>query len=167
VDHELTVASHPSETEERMMVRILAFVLCAPGDADRGDLAFGKDLCDPDGPALSQHDLTGQLVHWIDLGQPDERRILRAAARAERVSIFSYSASTHVWWEGLANRLTRIRNVAVWQIPAEQSEKLARLAERSMDLQVTVQDGTVWVGNSNESVEITLIPLLRAQTANV
>ena len=70
-DHSLTLARHPSETDERMMIRLLAFVLNAPANNDLGTLEFGKDMWDPDEPCLIQTDLTGLTEHWIDVGQPD------------------------------------------------------------------------------------------------
>ena len=155
VDHAVTIARHPSETDERMMVRLFALALNVPGDSAQGTLELAKDLWDSDEPALWQRDLTGQLMHWIDVGQPDERRLLKASGRAGRVSVFSYSASTPIWWVGLANRIARARNVEVWQIEASASQALAALAQRSMQLQLSVQDGTAWVGNGAQTVEIT------------
>jgi uncharacterized protein YaeQ len=154
-DHNVTIARHPSEADERMMIRLLAFALNAPADDHQGALEFAKDLWDVDEPSLWQKDLTGQIVQWIDLGQPDDKRIVKASPRAERVAVYSFTHSTPIWWKGIANKITRTSNVTVWQVPAEQSQALAKLAQRTMQLQVTVQDGTVWVGNGAESVEIT------------
>lgn len=155
VDHAVTIARHPSETDERMMVRLFALALNVPADSAQGTLELAKDLWDVDEPALWQRDLTGQLMHWIDVGQPDERRLLKASGRAQRVSVYSYSASAPIWWAGLGHRIARARNVAVWQIEASASQALAALAQRSMQLQVSVQDGTVWIGNAGQTVEIT------------
>ena len=159
-DHALTLALHPSETEQRMMVRLLAFALNVPADDHRGKLVFARGLSDTDEPDLWQLDLTGQLVHWIEVGQPDERRMLRAAARAEQATFISYSASTPIWWAGVKNKLTRTERLAIWQLPAEQSQALAALAQRSMQIQVTVQDGLVWFNDGQRSVELSLQPLL-------
>lgn len=159
-EHALTLALHPSETEERMMVRLLAYALFVPGDDLRGRLEFARGLSDTDEPDLWQHDLSGQLVHWIEVGQPDERRMQRAAARAERATFIAYQASTPVWWAGVRNRLARTQRLDVWQLPAEQSLTLAALAARSMQLQVTVQDGHVWCHAGDETVELSLRPLI-------
>jgi uncharacterized protein YaeQ len=153
-DHAVTIARHPSETDERMMVRLLVLALNAPADSDQGTLELAKSLWDVDEPDLWHKDLTGEIVHWIDLGQPDDKRILKACGRARHVSVYSYSASTPIWWSGIAGKLVRTRNLAVWRIPAEQSQALAGLAQRGMQLQVTVQDGTVWVGDGSRSVEL-------------
>lgn len=155
-DHGLTLALHPSETEERMMVRLLAYALNVPADEHRGKLVFARGLSDTDEPDLWQLDLSGQLVHWIEVGQPDERRMLRAAARAEQATFISYSASTPIWWAGVKNKLTRTERLAVWQLPAEQSDALSALAQRSMQIQVTVQDGLVWFNDGQRSVEMSL-----------
>ena len=158
-DHALTLARHPSENEERLMMRVLAFALHVAADDTHGQLEFTKGLSDADEPALWHKDLTGQLLHWIELGQPDERRLLKAAGRAERVTVISYAASTPVWWAPLKGKLTRASNVTVWQVPADQSQALAALAQRGMNLQVTVQDGIVWVGDGQRSVQIEPVKL--------
>ena len=159
VDHAVTIARHPSETDERMMVRLLALALNLPADADHGALEFAKDLWETDEPALWQRDLTGRIVHWIEVGQPDDKRLMKASGRADRVSVLSYTASTPIWWSGIATKITRADNIAVWQVPASESQALSELAERSMQLQVTVQDGTVWVSRGDRSVEITPLRL--------
>lgn len=154
-DHVVTIARHPSEADERMMIRVLAFALNVLGDDHSGQLEFAKDLWDVDEAALWHKDYTDAIQHWIDVGQPDDKRLMRAAGRAERVSVYSFSSSTPVWWKGLQSKITRANNIAVWQIDAEQSQALALLAERTVQLQVTVQDGTVWLSTGKESVEIT------------
>jgi len=158
-DYPVTLARHPSETDERMLIRLLAFALNVPADEDHGALEFAKDMWDADEPGLWQKDLTGRIEHWIEVGQPDEKRLLRAAARVGRVSVYSFSASTPIWWKGLASKLTRLGNLAVWQVPAEQSQALAALAQRTMELQVTVQDGAIWVGDGTRSLEVAPVRL--------
>jgi uncharacterized protein YaeQ len=153
-DHALTLALHPSETEERLLVRLLAFALRVPHDTDRGALQFAKGLSDADEPDLWQHDLTGQLVQWIEVGQPDERRLAKACGRAESVTLYTYGSAVPIWWGGIENKLTRLSNLTVWQIPAEQAQALAQRAQRSMQWQVTVQDGSVWVSDGQQSVEL-------------
>lgn len=152
--HALTVAQHPSETDERMMVRLLAFALNVPVDDHDGALEFAKGLSDTDEPDLWQRDLTGRIVQWIECGQPDERRLLRAAGRADRVVVFAYGSSTPIWWSGLKGRIARAANIAVWQVPAAQSQALGELVQRTMTLQINVQDGHVFVGDGERSVEL-------------
>lgn len=154
-DHSVTIARHPSETDERMMIRLLAFALNAPADDHNGALDFAKDLWDADEPSLWQKDLTGQIMQWIEIGQPDDKRLMKASPRTEALHVYSFSHSTPIWWAGIATKITRARNIAVWQVPADQSQALAALAQRTMQLQVTVQDGAVWVGDGASSIEIT------------
>ncbi len=154
-DHALTLAQHPSETEERMLIRLLAFALEVPHDDHRGMLLFARGLSDTDEPDLWQHDLSGQLVHWLEVGQPDDRRLSKACGRAERVSLFTYGPSVAVWWAGIENKLTRLENLSVWQIPNEQSQALAKVAQRAMQWQLTIQDGQIWLHADSHDLEIT------------
>ena len=158
-EHTLTLALHPSETEERLLIRLLAFALQVPADTDAGALQFARGLSDTDEPDIWQHDLSGQLVQWIEVGQPDERRLAKACGRAERVSLYVYGSSASIWWAAIRNKLTRLTNLAVWQIDPEQSQALAAFAQRAMQWQVTVQDGTVWVSAGESSVELTPVQL--------
>jgi len=158
-DYQTTLARHPSETDERMLIRLLAFALNLPADGEHGALEFAKDMWDPEEPSLWHKDFTGRIVHWIEVGQPDEKRLLRAAARVERLSVYSFSSSTPIWWKGLEPKLTRIRNLSVWQVPAEQSQSLAGLAQRTMALQVTIQDGATWIGDGKNSIEVSPVRL--------
>jgi uncharacterized protein YaeQ len=148
-EHSLTLARHPSETDERMMMRVLAFALNA-----HEQLAFGKGLSDAEEPDVWQKDLTGRVVHWIDVGQPDEKRLMRACGRADRVTVYAYGSKAEQWWKANAGRLERAKNLAVWRVPGEASGSVARLAERAMQLQCMVQEGQVWFGSAAETVQI-------------
>jgi uncharacterized protein YaeQ len=150
--HALTIARHPSETDERMMVRLLAFALHA-GDA----LAFSKGLSADDEPDLWQKDLTGAIDLWIEVGQPDERRILKACGRSSRVIVYSYSSTSHIWWRQLAAKVERAKNLRVVNISAETSRQLAALAQRNMQLQCTIQDGQIWINGDGESILIEML----------
>jgi len=154
-DHALTIARHPSETDERMMIRLLAFALCVPADSRDGGLELAKGMWEPDEPELWQKDLTGRILQWIEVGQPEERRLAKASGRADRVSVFAFGTSAAAWWAGLGSRIARAGNVEAWRIPPEQSRELAGLAARGMQLQVNRQDGVVWVSDGERSVQIT------------
>ena len=154
-NHAATIARHPSETDERMLIRLLAFALNASVGKDEAPLEFAKDMWEPEEPSLWQKDPTGRITHWIEVGQPEEKRLQRVSARVDRITVYCFSSSAPIWWKGLENRITRLENLNVWQIPAEQSQALAVLAERSMQLQVTVQDGAIWVDDGTRSVEVT------------
>ncbi len=147
--HTLTIARHPSETDERMMIRVLAFALHA-SEA----LAFGKGLSDTDEPDLWEKDLTGAIDLWIEVGQPDDRAILKACGRAGRVLVYSYSSVSNIWWNQTGSRVERAKNLKVVNIPAEASQALAALAQRTMQLQCTIQDGQVWLGANEDMVLI-------------
>ena len=149
--HSLTLARHPSETDERMMVRLLAFALNG-----HEDLTFTKGLSEVDEPDVWLKDLTGSIQLWIDVGQPEERRILKACGRADQVVIYCYNGhASKIWWDGIANKLTRARNLQVISIPAEQAEALNKLVERSMVLHVNIQDGEAYVSSDHGQVTIT------------
>jgi uncharacterized protein YaeQ len=150
-EHALTIARHPSETDERMMVRLLAFTLHA-SEA----LSFGKGLSTDDEPDIWQKDLTGAIEVWIDVGQPDEKRIRKACGRADQVFVYSYGIQgARVWWEQTGSRLEKIRNLTVIRLPTA-TRDLARRADRNMRLTCTIQDRHVWLADDNESVEIAL-----------
>ena len=151
-DHSLTIARHPSETDERMMVRLLAFAL----HADEA-LVFADSIGNDDEPSLWQKDLTGAIQVWVDVGQPDEKRIRRACGRAARVFIFAYGGhGVDVWLNQIKNSLERSSNLSVINLPAGAPQALARLAQRSMKLQFTIQDGQVWVTAEQETVHLDL-----------
>jgi uncharacterized protein YaeQ len=148
-EHALTIARHPSETDERVMIRLLAFAL----HADPA-LTYGKDLFDVEEPALWLKDLTGAIDLWIEVGQPDERRLMKAAGRAEHVIVYSYSATSNIWFKGLASKLERARKISIINIPAETSSQLEQMAQRSMQLQCTIQDGQVWLTDGERTVQV-------------
>jgi uncharacterized protein YaeQ len=150
-DHALTIACHPSETAERMMVRVLAFALNA-GES----LAFGRGLSDVAEPDLVEADLTGAIRHWIEVGQPDPRAVLKACGKATRVTVYPYAASAAKWWKDAGPELARARNLSVQAIDAETARELSGMAERSMDLQCTIQDGEVWLRSANAQVQVEL-----------
>jgi len=147
--HALTLARHPSETDERLMVRIVAFALHA-SEA----LANAKGISDTEEPDLWEKDLTGAIQLWIEVGQPDEKRLLKAAGRSEQVVVYSYSSASHIWFKPLAGKIDRAKNVRVVNLPAEATEALAGMAQRSMQLQCTIQDGQIWLTDGNATVEI-------------
>ena len=160
-EHALTIPLQPSETEERLMLRLLAFALNVPADDHNGTLKLASGMADADEPDLWHKDLSDQLLHWIEVGQPDDRRLVRACGRARKVSLYCYSHSAPIWYAGIAGKITRLRNLDVWQVPHTQSQALAALAQRSMQLQFSIQDGHVYAGDGSSSVEIQPQPLWR------
>ena len=154
-EHQLTLARHPSETDERMMVRLLAFALHADEQ-----LSFTKGLCDDDEPALWQKSLSDEIELWVDVGQPDERRVRKACSRATRVCIYLYGGrNAELWWQRNVKKLQRFENLTVLEIPEETCNELVNLVQRSMQLQCTIQDGEVWLNCGDQTVGI--LPLVR------
>lgn len=157
-DHALTLARHPSETDERMMVRLVALAFNAHqlqtvcnGD---GTLAFGAGLSDPEDPDVSLTDFTGQKRLWIEVGQPEEKPITKACNKADAVVLYPFSHAADVWWKGIENKLTRLDKLQVWRIPSATSQALAQLAARSMQLQATVQEGALLLSDGANTVDI-------------
>ncbi len=152
--HALVLARHPSETDERMMVRLLAFALNA-SDA----LAFGKGLSSEDEPDVWEKDLTNAIQLWIDVGMPDEKNVRKACGRATQVRIYTYGGfAAERWWQQSQSSLARPDNLTVINLPQSATRELAGLAQRNLQLQCTVQDGTVWLTDGNNTVEVA--PLL-------
>ncbi len=148
-DHALTLARHPSETDERMMVRLLAFALYA----DEA-LAFGKGLSGDEKPDLWQKDLTGVIECWIEVGLPDERAIRKASGRAARVVVISYVRAANIWWNENRGKLQRLNNLTVLNLPTEATLALAALASRSMQLQCSMQEGHIMMTSEAGMIEI-------------
>ena len=154
-DHALTIAQHPSETDERMMVRLLAFALHA-----HEYLAFGQGMTDDDEADLWQKDLTSAIELWIDVGMPDEKLIRKACGRANQVIVYCYGGRvTEMWFAQNSGQFERLKNLTVINLPVENTRAIAKMAQRNMQLHCTIQDGQVWLGNGDESVMIELVTL--------
>lgn len=157
--HGLTIARHPSETDERMMVRLLAFALYADEQ-----LAFGKGLSADDEPDLWKKDYSGEIELWIDVGLPDEKLIRRACGRARQVVILVYGGqAADIWWDKNKSGFTRLDNLAVRRVSQEDCAALAALAERGMSLQAMIQDGVLHLTGGDDALEISLQTLKEAR----
>ena len=156
--HALVLARHPSETDERMMVRLLAFALNASAA-----LVFGKGLSNEDEAALWQKDLTGIIELWIDVGLPDEKMVRKACGRANQVRIYTYGRGAERWWESMRSALARPDNLSVIDLPQATTQEMAALAQRNMQLQCTIQDDTVWLTDGTRTVEIVPVMLSAAR----
>jgi len=157
-DHALTLARHPSETDERMMIRLAALAREAHalqtecgGD---GTLAFGAGLSNPDEPDVWLRDYTGRTRLWVEVGQPEDKPLAKAASRSDRVVVYAFNHAAEVWWRGIENKLTRQDKLEVWRVPTETSLALAGLAQRSMQLQATIQDGLLMLSGGSDTVEV-------------
>src|SRR3990167_3094465 len=148
-DHALTLARHPSETDERMIVRLLAFALYADEL-----LAFGKGISSGEEPDLWRKDLTGAIERWIEVGLPDERAIRKACGRAARVVVISYGRAANIWWNENRDKLQRLNNLTVLNLAGETTQALAALASRNMQLQCTLQENDIMITSDAGMIEI-------------
>lgn len=148
--HNLTLAQHPSETDKRLMVRLLAFALFAD---ER--LEFGRGLSSDDEPDLWRRDYTGLIEQWIELGQPDESRIKKACSRAREAIVVTYGGrASDIWWDKTAPALARLKNLRVIDIPAAAVDELAGMIERNMRWDCMIQDGDLQLSNDVRSVSV-------------
>ena len=147
--HDLTIAQHPSETDFRFMIRVIAFATNA-----HEQLCFSKGLHNDEEPELWQKTLTGDIELWIDLGQPDEKRIRKACGRADKVIIYTYhERKAKTWWEQQQAKLQRFNNLHVVHINADGVDTLLK---RSMQLQCNIQDGIMYLSNDEVNFTVTM-----------
>lgn len=155
-DFALTVARHPSETDARMMLRVLAFALHASRQ-----LSFGRGISTDDEPDLWQKSLSGEVELWIDLGTPDPDRIRKACNRSGAVALYTYGdRAAPVWWDKHGAALGRFDNLEVWQVADAESARLAEMVGPGMGLQCTISEGDVLVGDGEVSVSVRPVKLL-------
>jgi uncharacterized protein YaeQ len=149
--HNLTVAKHPSETDERLMLRIVAFALNA-----HEKLEFSKGISTDDEPDIWQKSLSGELELWVALGLPSEKIIRQSCGKANEVIIYCYGGRTaETWWEKIKNSTTRFNNLQVISFSEKDTSELAKQASRSMKLHVSIQDGDVMVSIDESIVYVT------------
>lgn len=157
--HVLTVARHPSETDERMMVRLLAFAMNADPT-----LALTRGLSADDEPDLWRKTLTGEIDLWIELGLPDERRLRKACGRAHQVVVYAFGGRmADVWWEKAERDFRRLENVTVHMLSEETTHALERMVQRGMHLSCTLDDGDIALSDGEISVPVTLQTLMRRE----
>lgn len=150
-EHVLTIARHPSETEERLMLRMLAFAMHA---GDR--LEFGRGLSTEGEPALWCIDDTGAIDLWIELGTPDVKQVRKAAGRSAHVVILAYDeAKIEPWWASTSGDFGRIDKLSVLAVPDEECAALAAIASRNMTLSITIQDGVIWITDDARTLSVT------------
>ena len=155
-DHNLTLARHPSETDDRMMIRLVALAINAwqLQDLCNGDgtLGFGVGLSDPDDPDVHITDFTGAKRLWIEVGQPEEKPITKACNKSDHVIVYPFNHAANVWWKGLEGKVGRQSKLQVHFIPSEVAQELGNLAERSMQLQATIQEGQLTLSSDKGTV---------------
>lgn len=149
-DYQHTIALHPSETSERMMVRLLSFALFAAEN-----LEFTRGLSTDEEPDIWQKNLSGEIECWIELGQPDEKRIRKACALADQVIVVNYQQrAADIWWQQTANKLERFNNLRVIQFADDNISELDQICSRNMQLQITIEDGVLWINNGEQNLEL-------------
>ncbi|MGB6008342.1 YaeQ family protein [Castellaniella sp.] len=154
--HAVTVARHPSETDERLMVRLLAYALWVQADER---LVFTRGLSDTDEPDLWNLDLTGAVQQWVEIGLPDDRRLLKACGRAGQVMVLAYGRGVDVWWAGVRNKVARAGNLRVYALDADATKTLAALADRNMTLSINITDRSAWVSCERGDVSLDVLSL--------
>ncbi len=151
--HSLTLAKHPSETDERLMVRLIAFALYADEY-----LVFGKGLSDDEEPDLWLKDLTGAIQLWIDVGLPTERDIRKACGRSKQVVVVLYGGRiADMWWTQNSKALLKNNNLAILNLP--DTQELTAAAERGLTMSCTIQDGQILVSHDTGSFDISPVML--------
>lgn len=152
LDTSLTLACHPSETTQRMMLRLLAWIVYAD---ER--LSFTRGLCADDEPEIwLRNDHLG-IDLWIELGLPDERRLKKACSQSGQVVLFTYNdRAAQIWWQQNQASLGKFANLTVWNLDDEQLAQLSALADRTMSLQATIQDGVIWLSDAQSHIELRL-----------
>ena len=149
--HKLTVAKHPSETDERLMVRILTFALNA-----HEHLEMTRGLSTDDEPDIWQKSLSGELELWVALGLPSEKVVRQSCGKANDVIIYSYGGRpAEMWWDKIKNSTTRFDNLQVLNFSEEDTTALGQLASRAMKLQVNIQDSDIMVSVDDRIVYVT------------
>ncbi|MGL5006759.1 MAG: YaeQ family protein [Plesiomonas sp.] len=149
-DVDLVIAQHPSETELRMMVRLLAWIY----HADER-LSFTKGLCAEDEPEIWIKNYHGGIDLWIDVGLPDEKRVKKAVNQSEKVVLYTYSErSARIWWEQNKNKLSQYKNLSIYFVPDEQTTILSQFVQRTMHIQATIEDSIVWFSDTTKNSQV-------------
>ena len=151
---QLTVAQHPSETDRRMMIRLIAYVLNA-----NEHLQFGKGVSDEDEAAIWQINYSEEIELWIELGQLDDKRLKKACNRAQQVKLYCYGTSVNTWWQQSQSKLNQFNKLSIESFSEETTQALAELADRSMEFQISIQDGQLWLTSGEETLLVELTKL--------
>ncbi|MGO1247645.1 MAG: YaeQ family protein [Oceanisphaera sp.] len=151
-EHSLTVAQHPSETNTRLMVRLLAFIRHA-----EQDLSFTKGLSSDDEPELWLISPDGRIVLWVELGEPSVKRIKQALSRAEQVVVYSYGGRSAIeWWSKHQAELRALPRLGIYHVDDPQPTQLAELCARNIELFATLQELEVQLTNGEHSLDLLL-----------
>lgn len=154
-DHAFTVARHPSETDLRLLVRLMAFALNA-----HEHLQLTKGLASADEPDLWQLSLTGEIEHWIELGQPVEKRLRQSCGKASRVSVYNYQKSaSHMWFEAIKADVERFAHLGIYRLTMDSEADVEKMMDRSMRLNCLIDDDRISLSDDSRSVAALLTTL--------
>ncbi|MGZ3788081.1 MAG: YaeQ family protein [Bacteriovorax sp.] len=149
-DYNLTIAKHPSETNLRMMYRIVAFALLC-----QENLEFTKGLSTDSEPDLWKINYDGSVDHWIELGHPDERRIRQICSKAKQVSIYTYQDNTSLnWFKSIESVLHRFDHLSVTHLTVLDGQNIEDIVERGMNFSVSIEDNELWLSNEKERINL-------------
>lgn len=145
-----TVARHPSETEERLAVRLIAYALFY-----KEHLSFGRGLSDVDEPALWEKSLDDRVLHWIEVGQPDSERMTWCSRRTERFSLVAYG-NLRVWQTKELDPVRSLKNINVVGIEQGALEALAQDLPRSLNWSLMISEGELFITDERGQHEVPL-----------
>lgn len=151
---QLTLAQHPSETEQRLMVRLIAFILNA-----HQDLRFGKGVSDEDEAAIWQVNYSDEIELWIELGQIDEKRLKKACNRAKKVKLYCYGSSADTWWSQNSTAMNKFERLTIEQFKPELTSALTTFIDRNMNFQCSIQDGQLWLSTDSDTLLVETVKL--------
>lgn len=146
---QLTIAQHPSETDQRLMIRLIAYILNA-----HPYLKFGKGLSDEDEASLWQINYSDEINVWVELGQPDEKRLKKACNQAKQVKLYCYGSSADTWWSQVENNLKKFNRLTIELFEQSTCDALTKLLSRNMEFQCSIQDGQLWLSSGDETLLI-------------
>lgn len=154
-DYKLTLAMHPSENESRMMYRLISFLYCA-----HPDLEFTKGLSTTDEPELWRKNYGGEIEHWIELGEPDEKRIRQACGKSDKVTIFTYNENTYsAYFEKIKGKFIYQDKVEFFHLHVFENGPVDKIVEKSMRLSCTIEENELFLGNDSERIGLKILPL--------
>jgi len=158
-DYNLTIAKHPSETNLRMMYRLLAFALLS-----QEELEFTKGLSTDTEPDLWKINYDGSIDHWIELGHPDERRIRQICAKSKLVSVYTYQDNTSLaWFKSIEDQLHRFNHLNVTHLFVKDEQSIEDFVERGMNFGISIEDDEIWLSNETDRINLEFKSVKRSQ----
>ncbi len=143
-----TIAKHPSETEERMLVRLLAYAVCY-----EGDLTFTKGVAAGDEPDLWLIGPDGRVQSWIEVGLPDAERLIKASRHAEQVILFAFGSSRSIWEKQQLVKLSGMDKIKLFGIEQQFISALITTLQRSINWSLTITEGSLYLTVNAETIE--------------